>query len=84
DLKLGTELQYLGTVRGRLGYVVTDPWLVYATGGWAYGRTKSSASFDSTIPFSFDASKKLDHSGWVVGVGSEFAVSPNVTIRGEY
>ena len=36
------SLDYLGTVRGRLGYLFTPTLLVYATGGLAYGGVNSS------------------------------------------
>jgi outer membrane immunogenic protein len=38
-----TQLDWFGTARGRLG-VVNGGWLVYATGGLAYGDVKSSSA----------------------------------------
>lgn len=81
---VGTALDYIGTVRGRIGYAVGDPWLVYATGGWAYGGTTSSAGIDIPGVFTGGLSRKRDHSGWVAGLGTEFAVTPNLTLRAEY
>lgn len=81
---LGTNLDYLGTVRARLGYAVTDPWLIYATGGWAYGGTSSSIGGSITGIGGAGLSKKLTHSGWVAGLGSEYAVTSNLTVRAEY
>ena len=40
---LNRSLEYLGTVRGRLGYAATPTMLLYATGGLAYGGVSSSA-----------------------------------------
>ena len=37
-------LEWFGTVRGRLGYLVTPDLLIYGTGGLAYGKTTASAS----------------------------------------
>jgi len=34
---ISTNLQWIGTVRGRLGYLVTPALLIYGTGGLAYG-----------------------------------------------
>jgi outer membrane immunogenic protein len=81
---IGSKLEYFGTVRGRIGYAVTDPWLVYATGGWAYGGSDSSATI--TIPgvFTGGVSKKVTHSGWAAGLGTEWAVTPNLTVKAEY
>lgn len=38
------DINWFGTVRGRLGYLVTPSWLVYGTGGFAYGRVEQSYS----------------------------------------
>ncbi len=38
------KIQWFGTVRGRLGALVTDRVLVYGTGGLAYGRVKVAGS----------------------------------------
>jgi outer membrane immunogenic protein len=38
------EIDSLGTVRGRLGYLFTPSVLLYGTGGLAYGEAKSSTS----------------------------------------
>jgi outer membrane immunogenic protein len=38
------NLDYIGTVRGRVGYLFTPTMLVYATGGLAYGGVKSTTT----------------------------------------
>lgn len=38
------RLEWLGTVRGRFGYLLTDRLLAFATGGFAYGKTKADAA----------------------------------------
>lgn len=40
------NVQWFGTLRARLGFVSFDNWLIYATGGFAYGRVKDAAAFD--------------------------------------
>ncbi len=42
---LTADARWLGTVRGRLGYLVTPNFLVYATGGLAYGGVSANDSF---------------------------------------
>lgn len=37
NTNLNKNLQYLGTVRGRLGYLITPDLLAYGSGGFAYG-----------------------------------------------
>lgn len=81
---IGSRLDYVGTVRGRIGWTVTDPWLIYATGGWAWGGSTSSAGIDIPGVFTGGVSKKLTHNGWAAGLGTEFAVARNLTVRAEY
>jgi outer membrane immunogenic protein len=38
------RLEWLGTVRGRFGFLLTDRLLAFATGGLAYGKTQANAS----------------------------------------
>ena len=44
DLSVTKAIDYLGTLRGRLGYLVAPTVLVYGTGGFAYGGVKSSTT----------------------------------------
>jgi outer membrane immunogenic protein len=41
------ELNFLGTVRGRLGYTITPSLLVYGTGGFAYGGANANTTVTS-------------------------------------
>ena len=68
------SLDYLGTVRGRLGYTV-DRFLVYGTAGLAYGGGEVSVG---------GLSNKQTHIGWTVGAGVEAFIAPNLTARLEY
>jgi outer membrane immunogenic protein len=75
----GTELDSLGTFRGRIGYAMgaTGNWLLYATGGLAVGDVHGS---DALTP----ASGGEFRAGWTVGAGVEVAVAPNWTVKAEY
>jgi outer membrane immunogenic protein len=68
------ELDYLGTVRGRLGYAV-DRFLIYGTAGLAYGRG------DVRIG---GLSSEQTHFGYALGAGVEAMIAPNITARLEY
>jgi outer membrane immunogenic protein len=82
-------LDWLGTVRGRVGYVLWQDTILYATGGLAYGRVTEStpATFTQTIivpPFipnisntAFEASAV--RTGWTAGGGIE-GVAPNTRV----
>lgn len=67
-------LDYFGTVRARLGYAF-DQFLVYGTGGFAYGR----GTFET-----FGLSNSQNQFGWTVGAGAEYAIDNNWSVKGEY
>jgi outer membrane immunogenic protein len=67
-------LDYLGTVRGRLGYAA-DRFLVYGTAGLAYGRGDVAMG---------GLSNEQTHLGWTIGAGVEAMLAPNITARLEY
>jgi outer membrane immunogenic protein len=79
-----SRLEYLGTVRGRIGYVF-DRTLVYATGGLAYGDVRNSVNFFGTAgQLQFTGSTSGIETGYTVGGGIEHAFLPNWTVKGEY
>jgi outer membrane immunogenic protein len=45
-----SNLSFLGTLRGRAGYLVAPTLLAYATGGLAYGSISGSAGFTTSNP----------------------------------
>src|SRR5262249_49288036 len=80
DTDIAERIDYMGTVRGRVGYAF-DHWMVYATGGfaWSLGR------FLQTPGAVDDIDKLLHlHTGWAAGAGAEFAIAPMWTARLEY
>lgn len=80
---VGSKLDWFGTVRGRVGYLVTPTALLYATGGWAYGHTTSSANA-TALGLSALASTGTDQNGWTVGGGLEYALNPWLSVKTEY
>ena len=78
------DLEYLGTVRGRIGYAF-DSVLVYATGGLAYGKVNASARISDAAGTSVLAgSQSKMQVGYTVGGGLEYALNRNWSIKGEY
>ena len=70
-----SRLDYLGTVRGRVG-LAWDRVLVYGTGGFAYGDVRYDAGVTLTgtnIPLA-DVSKSETATGAVYGGGVEYAI----------
>jgi high affinity Mn2+ porin len=72
-----TTLDYVGTVRGRIGYAL-GTWMPYLTGGLAWGHTRAAINDGSGAI--------IGHyqPGWTAGVGVEFAVSGNWSAKVEY
>lgn len=82
-------LNYLGTIRGRLGYLVTPTLAVYGTGGLAYGGVISAGAIlsqraNGSAP-SFALPVFQDSLlGWTVGGGLEWAITPGWTVKIDY
>jgi outer membrane immunogenic protein len=69
------KLPWFGTTRGRVGFLLNPSWLLYATGGVAYGRLEES------VP---GASVKVGGVGWAAGAGVQYALTPQWSIGAEY
>jgi outer membrane immunogenic protein len=74
------ELDYYGTVAGRIGYAV-DRVMFYAMGGVAYGEVKTDVDFLGGI---VSLSGDETHTGWVAGLGIEYAMTDRFIVRIEY
>jgi outer membrane immunogenic protein len=86
---VSNRLDYLGTVRGRIGVTPISNLLLYSTGGLAYGGVSSSTqiNFNNTggaVPGSSSGSFSDTRFGWTAGGGLEWMFSPNWTARLEY
>ncbi|MBX9847504.1 MAG: outer membrane beta-barrel protein [Xanthobacteraceae bacterium] len=78
------KIDYLGTVRGRLGYA-GGTWMAYFTGGWAYAGGTSTATLTVAGLGTFTASSSSSRTdGWTVGGGVEWMMSPNWIAGVEY
>lgn len=84
------EIDWFGTLRLRAGVLVSPSALIYATGGLAYGRVENAIGGDLTflagpvtVPL-FVGNTQTWEAGWTIGGGGEFALSENVSLRGEY
>jgi outer membrane immunogenic protein len=81
------SLSWLGTTRGRVGFVATpdNRLLIYATGGVAYGGGSANFSaFDHTTGAFWGGNPSSSRVGWTIGGGVEYAITNNITIKGEY
>jgi outer membrane immunogenic protein len=80
-----SRLDWFGTGRGRIGLLATPSWLLYATGGVAFGdlRRTFSGGFPS-LGQTFFGSSNDTRVGWVVGAGSEWKFAQNWIVGLEY
>jgi outer membrane immunogenic protein len=88
QLSAGERIDWFGTARGRLGWAA-GPWLIYATGGLAYGHVNYSANTDfifggcaACVQYPTDFSKIK--AGWTAGAGFEWAFAPKWSAKFEY
>jgi outer membrane immunogenic protein len=76
---------WIGTVRGRLGYLVAPNWLIYGTGGAGF----TDESFRQNLVFG-PAITRLpgkttdSRTGWIAGGGVEWAFMPKWSAKLEY
>ncbi|HEY2534430.1 MAG TPA: TonB-dependent receptor [Xanthobacteraceae bacterium] len=70
-----TNNTWLTTVRGRVGYAF-DRFLVYGTGGAAFGNVRAN--------FSNDPVSSATETGWTAGAGVEVALTPHWSAKAEY
>jgi outer membrane immunogenic protein len=78
-----SRLTFFGTVRARLGYTF-DRVLVYATGGYAYGKFEHELTdLDAGEPLQRVWRQDRIKGGWTIGGGGEYAIAKNWTIKAE-
>ena len=73
------QLDYSGSLRGRLGYA-SGHWLAYATGGLAWAGER----FVNTPAIGSEEKELNVRLGWAAGAGVEYAFAPHWSLRLEY
>jgi outer membrane immunogenic protein len=77
------KLPWFGTFRGRIGFTPAERWLVYATGGLAYGEVETVESLTvggTSVALNTNAIRL----GWTLGGGIETAIRDGWTAKLEY
>jgi outer membrane immunogenic protein len=76
------NLDWFGTVRGRLGLAIWERALVYGTGGVMYGE--EVVNMNMVFPaVGYQATSSGTHTGWVAGGGIEYAFTNNLSAKVE-
>jgi outer membrane immunogenic protein len=76
------KLPWFGTARGSIGFTPANDWLVYATGGLAYGGIDENNTV--TSPLLAAGSHDLTRAGWTVGGGIAMGLSPRWSAQLQY
>jgi outer membrane immunogenic protein len=91
DESLSAKINWFGTVRGKVGWAPAPDWLLYGTGGLAYGQVESTLGFACTPPAGVtcanvlvSGSQKTTKVGWTAGAGVDYAVTSALTVGLEY
>lgn len=92
NLSASKETQYLGTLRGRLGYLVIPTLLIYGDAGLAYGGVHSRTSItqavqnDPALPAYYGTFGSITNTevGWAAGGGVEWLFLPKLSLKVEY
>lgn len=81
---------WLATIRARLGWVIQQQFMLYATGGAAFTDIEVNSIYadnaiDGTFPGGTGFGSASDtKGGWTVGGGGEWKVSDSVSVKLEY
>jgi outer membrane immunogenic protein len=92
-LSQNNKLNWLSTLRGRLGLLSAPDLLLYATGGLAVGRVQAQSTLAANVGLgpcvttAFECSAgsvSSTRTGWTIGGGTEYALGQRWTIKAEY
>lgn len=82
------KFPWFGTLRLRAGYNVTPDWLLYVTGGLAFGESKYSFTFSQPgagpAPTSYSLTSSSTNIGYAVGAGGEVKLNRQWSVKGEF
>jgi opacity protein-like surface antigen len=87
------KIDELASVRGRLGFVWNNDWLIYGTGGWAFSHSSTDRAITCVVagggicpggpspsPLTgIVASASGSQGGWAAGAGIERALGPIIS-----
>ena len=77
------DVNWFGTVRGRVGFALTPRLLIYGTGGLAYANVDETVGAIAVVANYVNTRSSTDF-GWTAGGGVEYAIFRNWTMKAEY
>jgi outer membrane immunogenic protein len=81
------QLDWVGTLRGRVGVTFGTPLLLYVTGGLAYGEHEVGIGINDpggVPPAVLSNQTSTWSAGWTVGAGGEWMFAPHWSLKAEY
>jgi outer membrane immunogenic protein len=82
---MSSTLDWVSSLRARLGFLITPNLMLYGTAGGALGKIDYAASNSGgMIPYATSTAFSRTQGGWVAGGGLEWMITPNWLLRGEY
>jgi outer membrane immunogenic protein len=79
------DIDWMATARVRAGYLPTERLLIYGTGGLALAHVEASGFQEGAIIFPDDEFQNSGvEIGGVIGLGAEFALTRNWSLKTEY
>lgn len=88
QMALTTKQKWVGALRGRLGWTPANAWLIYVTGGLAYGNASDQLTQAVVAPPSYTGSRTISSdsskAGWTLGAGAEYAFNKSWSLGAEY
>ena len=85
---LSSKVDWLSLNSVRVGFVAADRWMLYGKAGVALARETHLFAFEQAVvglgSSALDASGRALHTGWLAGVGAEYAFLGNWSAKLEY
>jgi outer membrane immunogenic protein len=94
-LRVSSTVNWLASLRARVGIIAAHTWLIYGTGGVAWGDISLAGNGNAigavagnpgafTVPYFSNALVEQTKSGWTAGGGLEWMFAKNWMLRAEY
>lgn len=84
DQRYDSEVNWFGTARLRMGFLAGEQFLIYGTGGLAYGNVDATFHQTESSVFDWKGSDSSTQVGWTLGGGAEYAFDNNWSVGAEY